>query len=146
MKLYTKVLLYLFIISCTNSNQEKSEKEIQKAKLASLEEKGRNSKIILDTVLLGYSFEMTENQVLSHTRKLIRQKKLKVDYSNQPYFEIEGKSGMKYEGFITAKYFDNKLYSLGLNFKNEYSPIIVFSELSEIYATKYGNSDFEKKL
>ena len=136
------------LLSCNSGenkrDSEQKEKAEQEKRLSDLEQHGLATKKIIDTVLLGYRFGMTENQVLKHTSELAEQGKLKKDYADKYYFEIDSKVGTKYQGNIFAEYLDGKLISIGLLF-NDPNPILVFAQLADLYESKYGEFDYMDK-
>jgi len=153
MTFITKILLLfrispLFILIACNNNAgnkisaEQTDKTNLEKTLSDLEQKGLASKKIIDTVFLGYRFGMTQSEVLAHTKNLVEQGKLKTDYSGKYYFEIDSKLGTKYKGNVFAEYFENKLISIGVIFNDEPNPILVFSDLADLYESKYGTYDY----
>ncbi|MEI6411789.1 MAG: hypothetical protein WCR52_20525 [Bacteroidota bacterium] len=134
---------FVLVTSCNENKFEQKQKEREESakRLSDLEQTGLSTKKIIDTVFLGYRFAMTENQVYKHTSELYEQGKLKKDYDDKYYFEIDSKLGTKYKGKIFAEYFDSKLSSIGVIFDDP-NPILVFSQLSDLYESKYGSIDY----
>jgi len=87
---------------------------------------------------------MTPKEVSKHSSDLFEQGKLEKDYADKYIFEIESKVGIKYQGKVFAKYYNNKLISIGLVFDDP-NPIIIFSDLSDLYESKYGAYDYMDK-
>jgi hypothetical protein len=79
-----------------------------------------------------------------HTYKLYAEEKLKANDAFEYYFEIEGKTGT-YKGYLFSGYFNDKLYSLSLVFKDEPYSLTVLATLSDLYDSKYGNYDWINK-
>lgn len=139
---------FITLVAC-NSSQSKRDREQKKdaaplKKLSDLEQNGLATKKIIDTIFLDYKFGMTKNEVSEHTFYLAEQGKLKKDYADEYYFEIDSKLGTKYQGKVFAGYFDGKLISFGLVFDDP-NPILVFSQLSDLYESKYGEYDYMDK-
>ena len=145
------VLICLFIFaSCDSPNSkptdsDKSAVNDSLGNLQELEQFALASKKITDTVLLDYRFGMTKEQVLNHTQELYNKGKIKRNYNDKYYFEIQSKTNEKYKGYLIAEYYKEKLFLIGLTFADESSNIMVFSTLSDLLKDKYGDADMMEK-
>jgi len=142
--------LSVFLLACNgiNSNSGKQTQSTTNdsiGNLAELEKAALLSKKVTDTVLLGFKFGMTKDQVLNHTQSLYHEGKLKQDYNGKYYFEIATKTGEANKGFLFADYFENKLFSIGLTFSKATSNILVFSAMNDLLKQKYGDADMMDK-
>ena len=105
------VLTCLFMFSSCdspNSKPKESEKSIVNDSLGNLQELEQSalaSKKLTDTVLLDYRFGMTKEQVLNHTQELYNKQKIKKNYNDKYYFEIQSKTNEKYKGYLIAEYY-----------------------------------------
>lgn len=145
------ILICLFIVSsCDSPNSKptgsgKSAVNDSLGNLQELEQSALASKNITDTILLDYRFGMTKDQVLNHTQELYNKRKIKRNYSDKYYFEIQSKINEKYKGYLIAEYYKKKLFLIGLTFSDEANNIMVFSTLSDLLKVKYGEADLIEK-
>lgn len=149
-KNFTALISLFMVSSCVNPNSKSTEsgKSAVNDSLGNLEELEQSalaSKKITDTVLLDYRFGMTKVQVLNHTQELYNKKKIKKNYNDKYYFEIQSKANEKYKGYLIAEYYKEKLFLIGLTFSDESSNILVFSTLSNLLKGKYGDADIMEK-
>lgn len=145
------ILIFLLIFSsCDNSSSKpidagKSAVNDSLGNLQALEQSALASKKITDTVLLDFRFGMTKDQVLKHSQKLFNKGKIKKNYNDKYYFEIQSKINEKYKGYLIAEYYKEKLFLIGMSFSDESSNIMVFSTLSDLLKGKYGDADLMEK-
>ena len=72
--LLASVIICLSLFSC-KSEIEKERNRQREIELDSAKIKAQNSEILVDTIFLGFRFGMTEREVMTHFKKLIKQKK-----------------------------------------------------------------------
>lgn len=150
-RLILSIVISLIFFSACNQGKSKSSNNSKTSitdytdNIKNLEKTALASTKITDTVLLDYRFGMTKEQVISHSEKLFRDKKLKKNYDGKYYFEIVSKIGDNYKGYLFVEYYEKKLFSIGLTFSDESSSVLVFSALSDLFKDKYGEADYMGK-
>lgn len=141
-KLFIAFFLLFALMGCNNKQPDKKDNssDVLIKKLQSdLEYKAENSTIITDSAFLGFKFGMSIDDVATQTIEL--EKAGIIQHNDIGYFfEIANSSGEHFKGYLIEKYFNNKLYSSGMYFRDDVG-ISAFSELSKLYVSKYGEYD-----
>jgi len=99
--------------------------------------------VVKDTILLDYTFNMTDAKVNRHTNKLIRAGKLKKD-NRGVYYELSLRNKIK-RAYIYFDYFEKKLSELALKIdKDAFLSELTLIDVRDIYDNIYGYNS-EKK-
>ena len=128
--LLASVIICLSLFSC-KSEIEKERNRQREIELDSAKIKAQNSEILVDTIFLGFRFGMTEREVMTHFKKLIKQKKIYLDDFGDCRYELHGEYNLKYTlGFIT-EYYKGKLFKMTFLIEH-------FSGSDECYVMVFG--------
>ena len=145
-----KTLLILFLIgtliSCQNFQKETQQQLMYKHIELELASGVRN-----DTIFLGFWFGMTENEFLSHLKKLKRENKLNLNALNNYEYEFDfGENSIPSKGRATfgVDYFNNKLFKFTIFVTSDdliSNAELIQLKLVNIYGSKYGHSYYKQK-
>jgi hypothetical protein len=133
-KLFLTAIILILIISCNQKSNNKVEKENYKV----LVESELNSGIRKDTIILGYRFGMTENEVKSHTKKLLKDKTVRQE-NDDLIFDL--KIGEKIVPFS----YQTKIYTNKLNFFRAETTSVNAIEVNIYLNQIYGDYQFVEK-
>lgn len=121
MKKIIYLLVLIALVSC-HQQEKKSNGMISKDAVDSMAKSDQDLQSIIqaninktptiDTVFLGFSFNMTNDQVTRHYLNLLKEKKL-IKGDGNAYYEMN-LSIIKAHAFIAPEFHDNKLYKLTL--------------------------------
>jgi hypothetical protein len=129
-------MISLILISCNQTNDEYAKWQNDYKKLEASEGALGIKK---DTIILDYRFDMDDNELMSHTNKLIKDGKIKKE-SDEFIFELQlGDNKVPFS-------FGYKTYNGRLNFfRTETKGLSSFNDLNKYLTEKYGNYNLVKK-
>jgi len=141
------ILFFFFTILGCDIERQKQEKA-NKAFGLKIEQE-LNSGIRNDTIFLGYWFGMTENQFISWTKKLIKEKKLYQNDRRQVAYKMtldDNNFLATAQAVFSPEYFDGRLYKLNISIDpiDHSVPELTQLQLVRVYKNRYGFCDHIK--
>lgn len=157
MKQITIFLALVTLISC-NQNKKKADSILSQSNVSNALKADDSLKAIIsanihkqpviDTVFLGFTFNMTKKQALAHYAQLIKTRKLVMidDNGEKRYVYPMAFEMAKANAVIAPEFYNDKLYKLSLVImpaEDIVTPQTVYLQAAVAYMKKYNNNNYK---